>query len=94
MRRIGLGVVLTLSLMLAPLAAAAQTAGKVYRIGLLSPTTADSTSPLLAALQQGLRELGDVEGQNVALERRYADGRPERLPGLVAELATFRCELD
>src|SRR5262245_28540644 len=91
MRRIGLAVVLAVTL--APLVAEAQPAGPVYRIGLLSPATADSASPLLAAFRQGLRELGDVEGQHVALERRYAEGRPERLPGLAAELVRLKVDV-
>ena len=72
------------AILAAPLAAEAQKAGKVWRIGYLrrpSPIPAD-----LEAFRQGLRELGYVEGQNIAIEQRYADGVLGRLPALAAEL--------
>ena len=56
------------------------------RIGFLSPSSADLAAPNIEAFRQGLRELGYVEGQDVALEVRVADGRDELLPGLAAEL--------
>ena len=67
-----------------PLAAQAQRVGKVYRIGYLgivAPTPA--TLPLWHAFQEGLREGGYVEGQNLFIERRYSEGRPERFPILL-----------
>ena len=67
----------------APLAAEAQQAGKVYRIGLLWNTP---NPEMDAVLLQGLRELGWVEGRNIVVERRYSEGRNDRLPGLAAEL--------
>ena len=85
MRLIGLAVVLILSLALAPLAAEAQPAGKVYRIGVLSPFSSSfDPGPSFEAFRQTLRELGYAEGRNIALEYRWA--RYERLPGLTAEL--------
>src|SRR5919198_2918628 len=56
------------------------------RIGWLVQGSASWSVPSLAAFRQGLSELGYVEGQNVALEYRYADGRAELLPDLAAEL--------
>ena len=90
---ITLTLVVAALLFAAPLAAEAQ-AGKVWRIGILTPgvVQAGSPSPRIAALQQRLRELGYIEGQNVALEFRSGGARVERYPGLAAELV--RLEVD
>jgi putative ABC transport system substrate-binding protein len=93
MRRIGLAVVLVLSLTLAPHAAGAQQAGKAWRIGFLSPYSADLDKNWRAALQQGLRDLGYVEGKNIIIEHRHAEGRLERLPELSAELVRLKTDL-
>jgi putative tryptophan/tyrosine transport system substrate-binding protein len=61
------------SLLAAPLAADAQQAGKVPRIGFLGVTSPSDRPPLLEALQQRLRELGWVEGQNIVIDYRYAE---------------------
>jgi putative ABC transport system substrate-binding protein len=71
-------------------AAQAQQAARVYRIGYVSPT---SPSLPFAAFRQALRELGYVEGRNVIIEERYAEGRPERLPELVAELIRLKVDV-
>lgn len=71
------------ALLLAPLLARAQGAQKVYRIGFLSPTAPGLRDQ---AFLRGMRELGYVEGRNVHIEMRFAEGRPERLPGLAEEL--------
>ena len=92
MRRIGLAVVLALGLVIAPPAVEAQQPGKVWRIGILAgsrPTTPEAARPW-EALLQGLRELGYVEGQNLAIERRWADGRAERYHELAAELVALK----
>ncbi len=86
MRLIGLAVVLALSLTLAPLAAETQPAAKVYRIGFLGHSTPTQQSASLDAFRHGLRELGWVEGQNVSIEYRWADGNLDRLPALAADL--------
>jgi putative tryptophan/tyrosine transport system substrate-binding protein len=91
-RRTFLGT-LTGSLLAAPLAAEAQPAGKVYRIGLIVTATRDETGHLIKALSEGLRELGYVEGRNVVLELRFAEGRQERLPALAAELVQLRVDV-
>src|SRR5215211_4345403 len=69
-------------------AARAQTAQKIPRIGILdlAPTNSEP------GLRRGLRELGYVEGQNVIIEARYADGRQERLPELAAELLRLKMD--
>ena len=69
-----------------PLGARAQQPKQVRRIGFLSPQSVSSAAPLLAALRQGLRDLGWIEGQNIVLELRYADGGFDRLPEVAAEL--------
>jgi len=76
---------MTVSFLAAPLAAAAQPAGKVFRVGYLS--TAGS---VFEPFRQGLRELGYVEGQNLMLETRLAHGRLDRLSALAAELVRTR----
>src|SRR5713101_188503 len=91
MRLIGLAVVLGLSL-LAPLAAEAQQAGKIARIGYLSSDLAASPD-LREAFRQGLRDLGYVEGRNVVIEYRNAEGKPERLPALAAELVALKVDV-
>src|ERR1700682_5530822 len=77
---------LALGVTAAPLAAEAQQAGKVYRIGYLSAPTRASVENALQAFLRKLRELGWVEGQNVIIEYRWAEGNVERLPDLAAEL--------
>jgi len=77
-------------LLAAPLAADAQQAGKVPRIGFLGTRTLSDTSPYLDAFRQGLRELGWVEGQNIVIDDRFAEGRFDRLPNLAAELVRLK----
>jgi putative ABC transport system substrate-binding protein len=79
-------------LLAAPLAAEAQQAAKVPRIGYLAINLA--TSPHLhEAFRQGLRDLGYVEGRNVETEYRDAEGKYERLPALAAELVSLKVDL-
>jgi ABC-type uncharacterized transport system substrate-binding protein len=92
MRRIGLAVVLAVGLTLAPLGAEGQSAGKVYRIGILSGASPASQGNLTALLQ-GLREAGLVEGRNAVFEIRYAEGRTERFPAFAAELVTLPVDI-
>jgi len=81
-----------LALLVAPLAAEAQPV-KVARIGYLSPLSASADSTNKEAFRQGLRALGYVEGQNITIESRYADGRFERLRDLAAELARLNVDV-
>src|SRR5215472_14820022 len=93
MQRSTMGIMLTLALGLlwTPLVATAQPAGHVWRMGVL-----DNGAPLSAAdpqrffFWQAMHELGWVEGQNITVERRYAEGNPERLPELAAELVRLQ----
>jgi putative ABC transport system substrate-binding protein len=82
---VGFIVTLTLSMLAAPLTVEAQPPSKVPRLGILTPAAGAST-PLWEAFRQGLRDLGYVEGTNIALEYRFAAGQNERLPALAAEL--------
>jgi len=74
------------SILAAPLAAESQPAGKVYRIGFLGNSTAALEANLVGPFCEGLRELGYVEGQNIVIEYRWAEGQYERFPVLIAEL--------
>ena len=81
-------------LLAAPLAAWAQQAGKVYRIGYLGISPPSGTAaPLWDAFLQGLRDHGYVEGQNLVIERRWSEGKAERFPDLAAELVRLNVEL-
>ena len=64
--------------------------GEVYRIGILEAIPAARNAANLDALRKGLRELGYVEGRNLIIEYRSADGRAERFPDLAAELVVSR----
>src|SRR5215475_3935503 len=75
----------TLSLLAVPLLATAQPRGTIPRVGVLDPSFPPGPS-CLAGFRQGLRDLGYVEGQTITLVSRYAEGQPDRLPALAAEL--------
>ena len=88
-------VLLPVAVLLVPLAAEAQHAATIPRIGLLFPTSLfDPRTPrFLEAFRQGLRELGYAEGQNIAIESRFADGKWDQLPSLAAELVRLKVEV-
>jgi putative ABC transport system substrate-binding protein len=67
-------------------AARAQSAGRVFRIGRLSPLSAAADAPMVQGLRQGLQDLGWHEGKDIALEFRFADGKLDRLSTLAVEL--------
>jgi putative tryptophan/tyrosine transport system substrate-binding protein len=71
----------------------AQQPAKVYRIGLLSARSPSSESTRAEAFRQGLRELGYVEGKNIVIDYRYAEGKFERLPDLAAELVRLKVDV-
>lgn len=71
----------------------AQQAVRVYRIGFVSPLSRVPEPSQLHAFRQGLRELGYVDGKNVIIEARFAEGRNERLPELVAELLRMKVDV-
>lgn len=75
-----------LLLLATPLAADAQHPEKTYRVGYLAAASRSGNQALLARFEQGMRELGYVEGRNLVIEPRFADGKLERLPMLAQEL--------
>src|SRR5262245_1033345 len=81
------------SILAAPLAVEAQQSPKVWRIGFLSPFSADLTKTWQVSLQQGPQQLGYVEGKNVVIEQRHADGRLERLADLAHELVRLQIDV-
>jgi ABC-type uncharacterized transport system substrate-binding protein len=72
-----------------------QTPGRVYRLGILHSTTLVTDDPVALGnwMSTPLRELGYVEGQNLIIERKYADGKFDRLPGLALELVQLRVDV-
>ena len=88
-RRVFLGT-LTGGLLAAPLAAAAQSASKTARIGFLSLSSGPTPT---MDISLGLRELGWIEGQNIAVEYRWAAGREDKLPALAAELVQLKVDV-
>jgi putative ABC transport system substrate-binding protein len=92
--RTGTILILALGALTAPLAADAQQPARIARVGVLGlPTASSYATPLVEAFKQGLRELGYVEGQNLAIEYRWAEEKYERLPGLAAELVRLRVDV-
>src|SRR6266536_698438 len=82
------------SLLLAPWSAAdAQQAGKIFRIGFLDPSTASGSAGLVEVFRQELSKLGWIEGKNIAIEYRFAEQKPERLPELAADLVRLKVDL-
>jgi putative tryptophan/tyrosine transport system substrate-binding protein len=71
----------------------AQQPGKVYRIGVLETTPANLNAANMDAFRQGLRVLGYVEGRNLVIEYRSADGQGERFPGLVTDLLNSKIDV-
>src|SRR3990172_4546036 len=85
-RRTAIRQMATFLLTTASVAQAQQQVGKVPRIGVLRNDTPALFASRNGAFRSGIRELGYVEGQNLRLEYRFAEGRPDRLPELAAEL--------
>jgi len=73
--------------------AGAQQPKKIPRIGYLDAPTRDARPARIEAFRQGLRELGYVEGKNIVIEYRYAEGKLDRLPALVAELIRLKVDV-
>jgi putative ABC transport system substrate-binding protein len=90
-----IGLIITLALLVAPLAADAQPRSKVPLVGFLMPSLTPERARMLEAFQHGLRELGWIEGQNVAIEFRYAEEGTdtERLPDLAADLVRLNVDV-
>jgi ABC-type uncharacterized transport system substrate-binding protein len=88
-----LASLLTAALVASTHLAAAQQPKKVPRIGYLSSVDRPTDLPRAEGIRRGLRELGYIEGQNIAIEYRYAEGRPDREPGLAAELVRLKVDI-
>ena len=86
-------VVTAFFLLVSTYPAVAQQAEKVYRIGFLTSGPVQHFKPWMAAFRKGLQELGYVEGKNIVIEERYAKGRREKIPGLVAELVRLKVDV-
>src|SRR3989454_9469334 len=93
MRLIGLAVILALSFVLAPSPVGAQQTEKVARIAFLSSSSAAASQATIDAFTQGLREFGYLEGRNILIEYRWADGHYERLPGLAKEVVGMNVDV-
>jgi putative ABC transport system substrate-binding protein len=90
---VGRIVTLTLSMLAVPLLAVAQPVEQVRRIGMLRSGSAQEPDRSVEAFWQGLRDLGWVEGQNLVMEYRWAEGKDERLPDLAAALVRLQVEV-
>jgi len=77
----------------APSTADAQPVAKVYRVGVILTAASHEVKGVATELDEGLRELGYVEGRNLVIERRFAEGKPERLDGLAAELVRLNVDV-
>jgi putative tryptophan/tyrosine transport system substrate-binding protein len=76
-----------------PLATRAQQAGSIARIGILWPGGAPPAPPRMESFRQGLRASGFVDGQNLGIELRYAQGGLQQLPELAAELVSLKVDV-
>ena len=86
----GIGFIITLGILLGSLAAQAQQTGNVYRIGFLGNSTAALEANLVGPFREGLRDLGYIEGRNVLIEYRWAEGKYDRFPALIGELLALK----
>ena len=86
----GIGFIITLGILLGSLAAQAQQTGNVYRIGFLGNSTAALEANLVGPFREGLRDLGYIEGRNVLIEYRWAEGKYDRFPVLIGELLALK----
>src|SRR6266542_3090128 len=73
--------------------AEAQQPGKIFRIGYLDNSTASGIAVLVKAFRQELSKLGWIEGKNIAIEYRFAEGENDRLPELAADLVRLKVDL-
>jgi len=93
MRLIGLAVILAASLALTPVVGGAQQRAGMPRVGVLRLDSPQSTDRSISEFLQGLRELGYMDGRNIALEIRWAEERLERLPALAADLVRLKVDV-
>jgi putative tryptophan/tyrosine transport system substrate-binding protein len=92
-RRVFILICLLPTVFLPAVPAGAQQPKKVPRVGYLLPGNATSESTVSEAIRLALRELGYLEGQNIAFEYRYAEGKPDRFPELAAELVRLKVDI-
>src|SRR5258706_8618201 len=88
-----LSLVLTIALMISGAIAEAQQPNKIPRLGYLAASTPSANSTRVDAFRQGLRELGYVEGKNIVIEFRFAEGQLDRVPALAAELVRLKVDV-
>src|SRR3954466_14181128 len=86
-------VLLAVIALCVPLGLAAQTTGKVYRIGYLDGGLPSTSKASVEALRQGLKDLGYVEGRNFVFDFRWGEGRSDRLAELAAELVQANADI-
>jgi len=84
---------LTMGTLAAPLAIQAQPAGKIQRVGVVFSGSRGTSLALMHAFEEGLQERGYVDGHNLGIEHRFAEGRADRLPALAAELAKLNVDV-
>jgi putative tryptophan/tyrosine transport system substrate-binding protein len=92
-KTVNLLIALFAMLLPSPYLAEAQQPKRIPRIGFLAPGSPSSDSPRVDPFRQGLQELGYTEGQNIVIELRFAEGKSERLPALVAELIQLKVDV-
>jgi putative ABC transport system substrate-binding protein len=93
MTALALLVVIVFSILVVPCTSNAQPPTQVHRIGLLIPGSSSDFAPRIEAFGHGLRDLGYVEGRNITIEYRYAEGKVERFPDLAAELVRLKVDV-
>ena len=93
LRRIATALTLAFGVIFGPTLSEAQQPKRVPRIGMLFTGTASSPSARIEAFRKGLRDLGYIEGQNIVLEWRFAEGKLDRLPELAAELVRLKVDI-
>jgi putative ABC transport system substrate-binding protein len=86
-------VTLVIAFVICGAAAEAQQPARIHRIGILAPVSGSFLSARVEAFRQRLRQLGYVEGKNIVIEYRYAEGKPERRPDLAAELVQLKVDV-
>src|SRR2546427_7170485 len=93
MTRVAVVAALVLALLAAPLATGAQQAGKIPRVGFVEAGSRSANQHFADAFRAGLHELGYVEGQNITVEERWAEGKIERFPDLLADLLRLKVDV-
>jgi putative ABC transport system substrate-binding protein len=91
--RSGPALILILAVLAAPFSTTAQTTSTRARIGFLSPSTPAAAASLIEGFREGLRDHGYVEGSNITIEYRFAEGRFDRLPDLAADLVRLHVDI-